>query len=105
MYDDGGDRNRLKFTLHFQPAGLPAFALVLNLDLILAGFGRGRRKILLFPDEIVLKGLFSFIAVGLSLQNRHSKSKLFERRCAILSIRLGEFHLLILLGNEEISPP
>ena len=58
---------------------LPAFALVLNLDLILAGFGRGRRNILLFPDEIVLKGLLSFIAVGLSLQNRHSKSKSFER--------------------------
>ena len=35
---------------------LPALALFLNLDLILAGFGRGRRKILLFPDEIVLKG-------------------------------------------------
>ena len=58
---------------------MPAFALVLNLDLILAGFGRGRRNILLFPDEIVLKGLLSFIAVGLSLQNRHSKSKSFER--------------------------
>ena len=41
---------------------LPAFALVLNLDLILAGFGRGRRKILLLPDEIVLKGLRSVVA-------------------------------------------
>ena len=43
---------------------LPALALVLNLDLILAGFGRGRRKILLLPDEIVLKGLRSFAAAA-----------------------------------------
>jgi len=49
-----------------------AFALVLNLDLILAGFGRGRRKILLFPDEMVLNGLRRFAAAGTPLSSDHS---------------------------------
>ena len=50
----------------FLSLNLPAFALalVLNLDLILAGFGRGRRNILLLPDEIVLNGLRSFVSAG-----------------------------------------